>query len=711
MPTAKAPPPQSQTKQSEANKTQAVPAPQQSLNAGQPGQTPDSSSPSTVWNWQGGESLANFRRNCDILRPRARDLVRQLEACPFPTQPESPAPPESAILPANNDSNAKLLNLPRSRPQELMAAEAAAINVQKSRDGNWVLVFRGKPLYSRYKPLEECKKWIAKDLRKETNSAIFAGFGLGYQIEELLSHRSRALILVVESSYALFKAALCLRDLGHLLSNPKFFCSVGPTANLELYLHHFSERSFQFYQLQALYNCQHSFYQPLQRRILSLLSRFRINANTLNRFGPLWIKNIAMNLCELASASDAAVFYQRFEGLSFLLIAAGPSLESLLPQLPKLRQRFVLLAVDTALGLLQQQGIEPDFVISVDPQLLNARHFDFCEAPRSILVSESCIYPSIFQRRWRFRALFHSSIPLMEQFERQIGGVNNNPQFGQVKSGGSVATAAWDFARKCKASRLYVAGLDLSYPTLHSHCRGTMSQRNSLIRGNRLKPVEHQNWRVTISAGAQRVSSWQGPTLKVLSDKRMNVYRSWLEESLKKTDNWPNYVIDGSGGRAASIEGMELIQLETALREPERREEIEQRLDLILGEARQPATSRHDKLLHAIDKLLQEMGTIYRWSEELLALLSYRRRNSSQEKRLRELHSRISRSPSCHIVSFFFTDKLSQMLGRSPEQVQEEQLERDRLKIYQRFYLSVKFHLYWLHTAQCQLQAQSEAKL
>ena len=130
MPTAKAPPPQSQTKQSEANKTQAVPALQKSVHAGQPGQPEQaqgSSSPSTVWNWQGRESLANFRRNCDILRPRARDLVRQLEACPFPAQSES------AILPANNDSNAKPLNLPRSRPQELMAAEAAAINVQKKR--------------------------------------------------------------------------------------------------------------------------------------------------------------------------------------------------------------------------------------------------------------------------------------------------------------------------------------------------------------------------------------------------------------------------------------------------------------------------------------------------------------------------------------------------------------------------------------------------
>ncbi|MEM9423321.1 MAG: hypothetical protein AAF975_00865, partial [Spirochaetota bacterium] len=229
--------------------------------------------------WLGHECRENFRRNCDALEPRAPELVRQLRSCPVPA--------------------------------------AAAIHAEKSRDGHWVLFSQGKPLYSRYRPLEECKKWIAKDLRSETNAAIFAGFGLAYQIEELLRHRSRAVILVAEPSYALFKAALCLRDLRHLLRNPKFFCSVGPEANIELYLHHFSERNFQFYQLQSLYHHSKEFYQPLQRRILNLLSRFRVNTNTLNRFGQLWVQNIAMNLHALTGAADAGIFYRQFCGLPF----------------------------------------------------------------------------------------------------------------------------------------------------------------------------------------------------------------------------------------------------------------------------------------------------------------------------------------------------------------------------------------------------------
>ena len=290
----------------------------------------------------------------------------------------------------------------------------------------------------------------------------------------------------------------------------------------------------------------------------------------------------------------------------------------------------------------------------------------------------------------------------MARLEETLATASGKPQFAQIRSGGSVATAAWDFARNCKASALHIAGLDLSYPTSRSHCLGTMSQCQSLIRGKRLQPVEHLNWRVTVSAGIERVDSWQGP--KVLSDKRMNVYRHWLEESLKNIPAWPNYIIDGCAGRAALITGMELITPEKALNQAKCREQINQRFDAILQPLESSkSASQCMPLLNGIATLLAEIRDIYHWSSELLILLCYNRRSKNQEKRLRELRNNISQSPSRNIVSFFFTDTLSQIVGRSPEQEESGQLERDRLKIYQRFYLASKFHLYWLEHAERQV--------
>ena len=681
-----------------------------------------------VWDWQGAQSLAQFAKNCAALQERSPELATQLQKIPFPPNVQANDPQndrngwgndgESRDPNGNNGESGQ--TAPGSREQ------SEAIHAEQSRDGNWLLCYEGKPLYSRYRPLEDSRRWMEGELRKSTNAVIFAGLGLGYQIEALLRLRSKALVLLVEPSYALFKAALCLRDLSEILASPHFFCSVGPKAHIDHYLYHFSERCFQLYQLQPLYRAKRDFYLPLQRRILSLLNRFRVNANTLNRFGRLWVQNIALNLRHIATASDAQIFYRQFEGLPFLLIAAGPSLEDALGYLSALRERFVLLAVDTALGVLLQNGIEPDFVISVDPQLLNARHFDGCFAPNTVLLAESCIHPSIFTdtfvRRWRHCALFHSSFPLMARLEARL--CPETGAWAKLRSGGSVATAAWDFARNCDGSSLYMLGLDFSYPTLRSHCPGTQPQRQIFAQGERLKPAEQINWQSTICAGTLQSENWNGSQTR--SDKRMDIYRNWLEESLKNiaaSKSWPNYVLSGCGGQAAKIAGMELLQLPEALKLPPRRNEIEQHINAIFlreqTASKPPQTVRRRLLREELIKIQAEVQEVLEWSAELLALLCEpNAANAEQQKRLQKLQDKISQSPSRRLLGFLFTKTLAQIAGRSPEQALTEQYPMkianvvtkaapthiERVKVYHQFYLSSKFHMYWLATAQKQLE-------
>lgn len=573
---------------------------------------------------------------------------------------------------------------------EACVVEEEDIRAELSKDGNANLILQGKPLYSRYRPHEESQRWVKKELREECNAAIFAGFGLAYQIEVFRQERSKGVIILVENNLALFKAALMLRDLSALLSDPYLFWSVGEKASADGLLYRYSDRKFQFFQMQALYNLEDQFYKNLQKRVLSLLNRFRINNNTLNRFGKLWVKNIAMNLPYLQKSSDAGIFFKKFSKFPFLLLAAGPSLEIVLPYLKEFQKRMVIVAVDTALGVMLKHGVSPDFVVSVDPQLLNARHYDHAESPRSILISESCVYPLIFRKAWRHTAIFHSSFPLMEGFQEKMGGLS------KVRSGGSVATAAWDFIRNCRANSLYIAGLDLSYPSFRSHCRGTLSQRYGLYKSGRLAPIEHTNWRVTVSAGAQRIPAQDGST--VLSDKRMAVYRNWLEENLSHNPKWPNYNI--SHPHSAKIKGLCSTDIAKVLDLPQIRAEIDCHISDILREVEQ----KQDEGLGAafrqhLAKQVQDVHDLYHWSGELLALFCYSRLKPSQEQRIQELQAKVLVSPVRSILSFFFTESLSKVVGRSPEQENAELLAQDRMQIYQQFYISSKYHLYWLQQA------------
>ena len=288
--------------------------------------------------------------------------------------------------------------------------------------------------------------------------------------------------------------------------------------------------------------------------------------------------------------------------------------------------------------------------------------------------------------------------------------------WAKLRSGGSVATAAWDFARNCNGSALYVLGLDLSYPTLRSHCPGTRPQRRIFAQSHRLRPAEQINWQSTICAGTQLIENWNGGQTR--SDKRMNIYRNWLEESLKNTaarKNWPNYVLGGCGGNAAKIAGMELQSLNEALKLPPRRNEIEPRIHSILERTTQAKTVQNETAVHdaqcrklgkELAKIQAEVQDIYNWSAELPALLC----DAAQQH---ERESKISRSPSRKILGFLFTETLAQIAGRSPEQstntetrtsdAKAVQGQIERVLVYHQFFLSSKFHIYWLAMAQKQL--------
>ena len=75
-------------------------------------------------------------------------------------------------------------------------------------------------------------------------------------------------------------------------------------------------------------------------------SRAESNANTLRRFGVVWVRNLLANLDLVVNAPGATTLPGRFAGLPALVLAAGPSLALVLPQLRRLRRGMLVVAVD-----------------------------------------------------------------------------------------------------------------------------------------------------------------------------------------------------------------------------------------------------------------------------------------------------------------------------------------------------------------------------
>jgi hypothetical protein len=201
-----------------------------------------------------------------------------------------------------------------------------------------------------------------------------------------------------------------------------------------------------------------------------LVSEAEKNATARKRFaGPYLLQSLS-NLPVLTRASDVAGLDGIFAGRPAVVVGAGPSLDDTLPALAALQDHAVIVAADTTLRPLLAGGVRPHIVVAVDPGALNAQHLAGAEGLDNIwLVAEGSLHPSAFSgfagRIFRFKVSDHHPWPWL----RSLGC-----DCGVLQTWGSVATSAFDLARRTGCNPIVFAGLDFSYPVRRPYCANTI---------------------------------------------------------------------------------------------------------------------------------------------------------------------------------------------------------------------------------------------
>lgn len=239
-------------------------------------------------------------------------------------------------------------------------------------------------------------------------------------------------------------------------------------------------------------------------------------------------------------------------GLPFLIVGAGPSLEKVLPQLEALKKRCVIVCVETSLRALLRNGVQPDFIILTDPQFWAYRHIAGLAAPDSILITEVSAYPAVFRFPCLQIALCSSQFPVGQWFEQKLGltaasrnlvGAGDLPGkawgqpagsadslLGDLGTGGSVASSAWNFAAFCGASEIYTVGLDFAFPGRQTHIRGSEAEQTYHTVSSRLATPDKFTATALFSANAVLSKDYNGRP--VLTDSRMKMFSWWFEARL-----------------------------------------------------------------------------------------------------------------------------------------------------------------------------------
>jgi hypothetical protein len=406
-------------------------------------------------------------------------------------------------------------------------------------------------LHSRYDPQKEAKQLVDGAFETQRNYYILYGLGLGYVLEELVKRTIESdLIFFMEPEIAIFREALKHRDLGKILSSPRIFWSVGDSPEAA------------FAKWAKLYNIarldglgvielppvskisQPDYLKRFNNKLKALLVTAGGNLQTLMIMAKQYQANTMHNVRYVMTNPPVMDLFDKFTGKPAIIVSAGPSLDKNIDLLHEARDKALIIAVDTSLKPLIAKGIEPHLICTGDPQEANYRHLKNASTCDSYLIAEPMTNPKSFRDfdNRLFVATYGDKV--VSWIERFI------PKLGFVMCWGSVATMAFDVARKLGADPIIFIGQDLSFPDGRTYAHGTYFETED----KRPMTVESQE-----KHGVYKVEDIFGN--EITTNRQMFAYHRWFVTEISRTKA---KVINASEGGILK-EGVEILSLRETL--------------------------------------------------------------------------------------------------------------------------------------------------
>lgn len=394
----------------------------------------------------------------------------------------------------------------------------------------------GKYLHSKYNPISEAEKNLSLDFFEDKtakSSCVFYGLGLGYAQELYAKKYPKSSLIIIEPDLFVFFLFLQSRPLDDFFMHENLILLLGlyPKDVLDF----FESKSFfdiPIFKIHSLIDVSASWFSEFEALKKRRNEKTNLNKNTLKKFGKLWLKNFLKNKTQVENLPGILHLKNLFYSYPCMIIAAGPGLDDTINLVKENEDKFIIITADTAVRACHRHGLKPDFILLMDAQYWNYLHLADLDISDSILITESSVYPAVFRLKTRAKFLCTSMFPLAQYIENLIG------EKGKLVTGGSVATACWDFARILGCPEIIFAGLDLAFSDFQTHFKGSRFEEDVNAFSNRFFPSETASHLSLYSASPQLKEGYEG---KVLSDKRMEMYAWWFESKIAEFPDIKTY--------------------------------------------------------------------------------------------------------------------------------------------------------------------------
>jgi len=327
--------------------------------------------------------------------------------------------------------------------------------------------------HSKYAPLKEAKREI-KEFKAKDNKQVFAlGFGLGYSLNELARKNQYDRIFIIEPFISIFYTALKFVDLEEILKSKNIIYIIGSTEPLfDVIRKYFSltmEKKLSFLEHGPSHNLFKDEYKDIYQKIREGINYKKTSLVTNIKRAREWRNNIIINLPYIFKSPKADDFFDEFEDVPAICVAAGPSLDKNIGDIKKAEGKAIIMCVGTALKALLQNDIEPDIVVSMDGRKGAYRQFEDAEISNRMFLFSELGNQYRINKNWNGNQVFFT---MKRNFSGWVENINGN--YTSIRTGGTVAHSMVDLAYKMGANPIILAGQDLSYSKEKTHAKGTV---------------------------------------------------------------------------------------------------------------------------------------------------------------------------------------------------------------------------------------------
>jgi hypothetical protein len=413
----------------------------------------------------------------------------------------------------------------------------------------------GRPLCSKHRPLDEADRLVRDIDLVEHAVIVVLGFGLGWHVKMLAERAAKAtLIVVFEPDLALLRGAL-----EHIDHSPWMRDA------LLLFVTDADDRGALARKLDGaesiLGQGVHFLEHPASAaRLGELASRFatsfknhvaaaKVTLSTTLMRSVETVRNLMLNLDHYAAGAGIADLHNGASGCPAVIVSAGPSLHKNIHHLASesVREKCVIIAVQTALKPLLSAGVKPHFVTALDYHEISKRFYEDLNPDdlRTItLVADPKVHPLIPDiYPGPIRCCANSFL------DKLLGPMKRD--MGDLPAGATVAHLAVYLARYLGCNPIAMIGQDLGFPDGLYYAPGTAIHDVWAPELNPFNTIAMMEWQRIARHRLHLIQTRDVHGKSIYTDAQMHTYLQQFERDFAQYKAEGVTIIDATEGGVA----------------------------------------------------------------------------------------------------------------------------------------------------------------